>query len=75
LSAGSYPSRNEEIGSSASLVAAELVQLIRYAENEANYCVQCQSGGKLLADRVLSRLLKDDWPKTLGELEKRKRGS
>ncbi|MCZ6727577.1 MAG: formamidopyrimidine-DNA glycosylase, partial [Acidobacteria bacterium] len=38
------------------------VQRILYAENEANYCVECQTGGKLLADRVLSRLLKDDWP-------------
>ena len=50
------------------------VQRILYADNEANYCVTCQTGGKLLADRVLSRLLKDDWPKTLEELEER-RGS
>ena len=49
------------------------VQRLVYAENEANYCVECQTGGKLLADRVLSRLLKDDWPKTLEELEERKR--
>ncbi len=49
------------------------VQRVIYAENEANYCVECQTGGKLLADRVLSRLLKDDWPKTLEELEDRKR--
>ncbi len=49
------------------------VQRLIYAENEANYCVECQTGGKLLADRVLSRLLKDDWPKTLEELEERKR--
>lgn len=48
------------------------VQRILYAENEANYCVECQTGGKLLADRVLSRLMKDDWPKTLEELEERK---
>jgi formamidopyrimidine-DNA glycosylase len=48
------------------------VQRILYAENEANYCPACQTGGKLLADRVLSRLLKDDWPKTLEELEQRK---
>jgi formamidopyrimidine-DNA glycosylase len=48
------------------------VQRILYAENEANYCVQCQTGGKLLADRVLSRLLKDDWPQTLEELEERR---
>jgi formamidopyrimidine-DNA glycosylase len=49
------------------------VQRIRYANNEANYCPTCQTGGKLLADRSLSRLLKDDWPKTLEELEERKR--
>lgn len=49
------------------------VQRILYAGNEANYCVGCQTGGKLLADRVLSRLLKDDWPKSLEELEERKR--
>jgi formamidopyrimidine-DNA glycosylase len=46
------------------------VQRIRYADNETNYCVQCQTGGKLLADRSLSRLLKADWPKTLEELER-----
>jgi len=45
------------------------VQRIVYAENEANYCASCQTGGKILADRMLSRLLKDDWPKTLDELE------
>ncbi|MCP3914200.1 MAG: formamidopyrimidine-DNA glycosylase [bacterium] len=45
------------------------VQRIVYASNEANYCARCQTGGKLLADRALSRLLKDDWPKTLEELE------
>ncbi len=50
------------------------VQRILYAENEANYCAGCQTGGKLLADRVLSRLMKDDWPRTLEELEDRKRG-
>jgi len=49
------------------------VQRIRYASNEANYCAQCQTGGKLLADRSLSRLLKDDWPRSLEELEKRMR--
>ncbi|MCK6458922.1 MAG: formamidopyrimidine-DNA glycosylase [Planctomycetes bacterium] len=43
------------------------VQRIVYAENETNYCASCQTGGKLLADRALSRLLKDDWPKTLAE--------
>ena len=46
------------------------VQRIRYAENETNYCPRCQTGGKLLADRALSRLLKSDWPKTIDELEK-----
>jgi formamidopyrimidine-DNA glycosylase len=45
------------------------VQRIRYAENETNYCPTCQTGGRLLADRSLSRLLKDDWPKTLEEWE------
>jgi formamidopyrimidine-DNA glycosylase len=49
------------------------VQRIRYAANEANYCPTCQTGGKLLADRSLSRLLKDDWPRSLEELEKRMR--
>ena len=48
------------------------IQRIQYATNEANYCPTCQTGGKLLADRGLSRLLKDDWPKSLEELEKRK---
>ena len=48
------------------------IQRIQYADNEANYCPTCQTGGKLLADRGLSRLLKDDWPKSLEELEKRK---
>jgi formamidopyrimidine-DNA glycosylase len=47
------------------------VQRIVYAENEANYCPRCQTGGKLLADRALSRLLGKDWPKTLDELERR----
>ncbi len=45
------------------------VQRIRRADNEVNYCATCQTGGKLLADRSLSRLLKGDWPKTLEELE------
>ena len=45
------------------------VQRIRYADNETNYCAVCQTGGKLLADRSLSRLLRSDWPKTLDELE------
>jgi formamidopyrimidine-DNA glycosylase len=48
------------------------VQRIRYAENESNYCARCQTGGKLLADRALSRLLKSDWPKSLDELEERR---
>ncbi len=47
------------------------VQRIVYAENEANYCAGCQTGGRILGDRVLSRLLKDDWPRTLEELERR----
>ena len=45
------------------------IQRIRYAANETNYCPKCQTGGKLLADRGLSRLLKEDWPRTLEELE------
>jgi len=48
------------------------VQRIVYAENEANYCPRCQTGGKLLADRALSRLLRGDWPRTLEELEERR---
>jgi formamidopyrimidine-DNA glycosylase len=52
-------------------VCGSSVQRIRYAENEANYCARCQTGGKLLADRALSRLLKGDWPKTIEELEGR----
>jgi formamidopyrimidine-DNA glycosylase len=53
-------------------VCGKPVQRIRYAENETNYCPTCQTGGKLLADRALSRLLHGDWPKTLEELEERK---
>ena len=49
------------------------IQRIRYADNETDYCVKCQTGGKLLADRSLSRLLKSDWPRTLDELETLKR--
>ena len=49
------------------------VQRIAYAGNECNYCAGCQTGGKLLADRGLSRLLKQDWPRTLEELETLKR--
>jgi formamidopyrimidine-DNA glycosylase len=51
------------------------VQRIVHAENESNYCPTCQTGGKLLADRALSRLLKQDWPRTIEELEARKRGA
>jgi formamidopyrimidine-DNA glycosylase len=47
------------------------VQRIRYAENETNYCPTCQTGGRLLADRGMSRLLKADWPRSLAELEER----
>ena len=47
----------------------EKIQRIRYADNETNYCVRCQTGGKVLADRALSRLLGSDWPRTLYELE------
>jgi formamidopyrimidine-DNA glycosylase len=53
------------------------IQRIKYASNEANYCPTCQTGGKLLADRALSRLLRDDWPRSLDELEQfkaRRRG-
>ena len=49
------------------------VQRIVYARNEANYCAPCQTGGRLLADRALSRLLREDWPKTLEALEQAKR--
>jgi formamidopyrimidine-DNA glycosylase len=45
------------------------IQRIRYASNETNYCAPCQTGGRLLADRAFSRLLHDDWPRTLDELE------
>ena len=48
------------------------VQRLRYASNEANYCPACQTEGRLLADRGLSRLLKSDWPRSLEELERRK---
>jgi formamidopyrimidine-DNA glycosylase len=50
-------------------VCGTKVQRIRYADNETNYCPRCQTGGKLLADRSLSRLLKSDWPKSIDELE------
>jgi formamidopyrimidine-DNA glycosylase len=51
------------------------VQRIVHAENETNYCARCQTGGRLLADRALSRLLKKDWPRTLEELEERRGGT
>ena len=51
------------------LVCGSRVQQIVYAENECNYCPRCQTGGKMLSDRSLARLLKDDWPKTIDELE------
>lgn len=54
-------------------VCGARVQRIVYAQNEANYCAECQTGGRLLADRALSRLMKDDWPKTLDELEELRR--
>ena len=47
------------------------IQRIRYASNETNYCPPCQTGGKLLADRALSRLLREDWPRSLDEMEER----
>jgi formamidopyrimidine-DNA glycosylase len=50
------------------------VQRIRYASNETNYCARCQTGGKLLADRSLSRLLRQDWPRSLEEMEERRSG-
>ena len=49
-------------------VCGEPVQRIRYADNETNYCPGCQTNGQILADRSLSRLLKDDWPRHLDEL-------
>jgi len=52
-------------------VCATPVQRIRYADNETNYCPTCQTGGRLLADRGLSRLLKEDWPRSLDEMEER----
>jgi len=51
----------------------EKIQRIRYADNETNYCAKCQTGGRVLADRSLSRLLRSDWPRTLDELEGLKR--
>jgi len=54
-------------------VCGTAVQRIRYADNETNYCPRCQTEGRVLADRALSRLLKDDWPKTADELERPQR--
>ena len=56
------------------LVCGAKVQRIRYADNETNYCPTCQTGGRLLADRSLSLLLKKDWPKTPEDLEEMRRG-
>jgi formamidopyrimidine-DNA glycosylase len=53
-------------------VCGKPVQRIRYAENETNYCAECQTGGKLLADRALSRLLHGDWPRSLDEMDEKK---
>ena len=55
-------------------VCGTKIQRIRYATNETNYCPTCQTGGKLLADRALSRLLKKDWPRSIEELEERRGG-
>ncbi|HET8699657.1 MAG TPA: DNA-formamidopyrimidine glycosylase family protein [Gammaproteobacteria bacterium] len=54
-------------------VCGTKVQRIRYADNETNYCPRCQTGGRLLADRSLSRLLKKDWPRSIDELERMQR--
>ena len=51
-------------------VCGSKVQRIRYADNETNYCPTCQTGGRVLADRSLSRLLKEDWPRTADEWER-----
>lgn len=56
-------------------VCGSPIQRIVYARNEANYCSRCQTGGRLLSDRALSRLLREDWPKTLEDLEERKRAA
>jgi formamidopyrimidine-DNA glycosylase len=54
-------------------VCGEKIQRIQYADNETNYCARCQTSGKILADRGLSRILKSDWPRTMEELEALKR--
>jgi formamidopyrimidine-DNA glycosylase len=56
-------------------VCGSPIQRIVYARNESNYCSRCQTGGRLLSDRALSRLLREDWPKTLEDLEQRKRAA
>jgi formamidopyrimidine-DNA glycosylase len=56
-------------------VCGRSIQRIVYARNESNYCSQCQTGGRLLSDRALSKLLREDWPKTLEDLEERKRAA
>jgi len=53
-------------------VCGTQVMRIRYAENETNYCPRCQTEDRVLADRALSRLLKDDWPRTVEELERQR---
>jgi formamidopyrimidine-DNA glycosylase len=55
------------------LVCGTKIQRIRYASNETNYCPRCQTGGKLLADRALSRLLREDWPRSLEDMEEKHR--
>jgi formamidopyrimidine-DNA glycosylase len=55
-------------------VCGTKVQRIRYASNETNYCPRCQTAGRILADRSLSRLLKDDWPRSIEEMEKQEDG-
>jgi formamidopyrimidine-DNA glycosylase len=50
-------------------VCGTAVQRIRYADNETNYCARCQTGGRLLADRAMSRLLREDWPRSIDEVE------
>ena len=54
-------------------ICGSKIQRIVYAANEANYCASCQTQGRLLADRSLSRLLRDDWPRTIEELERKKK--
>ena len=61
------------VSASPARAASAPIQRIRYADNETNYCAACQTGGKVLADRSLSRLLGSDWPRTLDELEALKR--